>query len=408
VKILEEALAVEEGWLNNVNYIVWMEADFVLLDLVFDFRKIISENSESDIIIFSETPESLGLKNTGCFIVKNTEWSRQFLRQWWGTDASRASGSDEALFDALYTSKLPSAAHRVKVLSPTVTSYLSETQEHLTHVLHMVEEPPAFRKIVFQLGWTEVCDAYRERRVATPQLGLSKEAMTDAAAGYYAEEIISQLPVIRSSPFILESFYESSQYCLQNFLQLQALGVDVFENVTEFNNIINDLIKTEGSQESVDWRSILALYNIAVPFAELLFEMQPDLTQKWEILNRISSYLSRMEELFHPSMQHIAHELQVNHLINRGKFMRYLGLCSYAKKSFEKALGVLEGINEMIAKQDIIGVISEGFESLKSCTEAELVEVNAGEEGDVKHINKIARKEKKRGRKKTVLNNAAV
>ena len=90
----DKVLAVKDVMANDAHeYIMWIDADAIFSDFNTDLvEKIIkpSMTSETDMIICDdscnkkkELLDGSFFPNTGTFIFRNTEWSRQFLDLWW-------------------------------------------------------------------------------------------------------------------------------------------------------------------------------------------------------------------------------------------------------------------------------------------------------------------------------------
>ena len=101
VKILEEALDPLSGWARDFDYIMWIDADLIFLDINLRLESIISKYPDANFIISAEHAGSTTLINSGSILAKNCEWSRQFLKDWWNY-ADRKLHSDQEQFDLLY------------------------------------------------------------------------------------------------------------------------------------------------------------------------------------------------------------------------------------------------------------------------------------------------------------------
>lgn len=50
IKILEEALHPSSGWARDMDYVVWVDADLIFIDLNFRLERVFSENRKANLI----------------------------------------------------------------------------------------------------------------------------------------------------------------------------------------------------------------------------------------------------------------------------------------------------------------------------------------------------------------------
>jgi len=74
-KLTEEALNI-----YNPEYILFLDADAVVSDFNQNIEDFIDENYD---MVFTEDVGHHSAMNAGVFILKNSEWSRSFLKTWW-------------------------------------------------------------------------------------------------------------------------------------------------------------------------------------------------------------------------------------------------------------------------------------------------------------------------------------
>ena len=315
-----------------------------MLDMEFDIREIIARNSESDIIISSERHAETGVANTGCFIMKNSAWSRDFLHEWW-TTYDRSEAHDQIFFDKLYKSKLPDIATHVAILP---TDEINSTpppmlwQEDHNQVLHMMQEPDQLRKHIFQSGLEEVCQAYTEERPLTPQFGLPRKVLAKMAEDFYVDEIRDVFPTLNSTEVDIATFYHFASICFEDFSRLVELGIDVTVDIAGFNGLINGKLKEIVTQTDFDMQSVVGLYNLAIFYAQLLFSVLMDTSYKLEMLHRIETYLNTMTPLLHESARHIAFNMQVRHYTMEGNYLHSLHQCSKAESAYQLGLNIFQ------------------------------------------------------------------
>ena len=83
VKILEEALDPVDGWARHLEWLVWLDADAIVLDMDLRIEKIVASYPYANVLMSAEHAGSSTLVNSGAVIVRNTPWTRTFLHTWW-------------------------------------------------------------------------------------------------------------------------------------------------------------------------------------------------------------------------------------------------------------------------------------------------------------------------------------
>ena len=101
VKILEEAIHPDRGWARDMDYVMWIDADLIFLDMGLRIEMVAAAHPTAHVIISAEHAGSSTLVNSGTVLVRNSDWARQFLSDWW-TFADRKLHSDQEQFDMLY------------------------------------------------------------------------------------------------------------------------------------------------------------------------------------------------------------------------------------------------------------------------------------------------------------------
>eukprot|EP00959_Pyramimonas_sp_CCMP1952_P262678 5492590-Pyramimonas_sp.AAC.2 len=74
-------------WLasGNFDYLLWIDADAVLVDFTRDvIQQLIQEHPHAHMVVCREPRDAQGFEvmNSGTVLVKNSEWSREFLHLW--------------------------------------------------------------------------------------------------------------------------------------------------------------------------------------------------------------------------------------------------------------------------------------------------------------------------------------
>mmetsp|Transcript_359 Transcript_359/g.656 ORF Transcript_359/g.656 Transcript_359/m.656 type:complete len:654 (-) Transcript_359:147-2108(-) len=184
----------------ELDYIVWMDADSIFLDLEMCIEDVILEFSDSHILI---SAGSNSLVNTGFIIFRKAAWTENFLLQWLearkqqsASDLPAATFTDTMGFEHVYRSLPPEERRLVTILHPEALNSLSPPMaRQLPHhrILHLAGETLSMRRNAFKLAAQEVCSALDEERSPSHQLGLTREVIRSIAEKSHRETAIMLL-----------------------------------------------------------------------------------------------------------------------------------------------------------------------------------------------------------------------
>lgn len=143
--------------------------------------------------------QTLGIVNSGCFIVKNSQWSRVFLEKWWSS-YDRVQGMDQHIFTRVWEQVLDAEKH-IKILRPdALNSHLPawENQKDFNQILHLAGSSNVLRKLVFREGLQVICDHLHQESQRLPrQLGLTQQKLLEfeknIPIGSVAHQIVTEL-----------------------------------------------------------------------------------------------------------------------------------------------------------------------------------------------------------------------
>lgn len=202
VKILEEALDPNSsaGWAAQLDYLVWMDADAVVLDWGLRIEALAARYPQAHLLVSAEHAGSTTMMNSGVIIVRNSLWTRQVLSLWW-TFADRRLHSDQEQFDLLYQhfkhSQDWQLQRRIVILPPDAINSdppAMANQKPHNQFLHLMGEHTAYRVKVFQSGLQEVCrhlELPASQRMASPlplQLTMTRENLLRWSLDVYSTE----------------------------------------------------------------------------------------------------------------------------------------------------------------------------------------------------------------------------
>lgn len=177
---------------RGAKYLIWLDSDLIIANHTFSFTKLATEHPHADIIISAEVNQDNGLANSGCMMVKVSDWSREFLWQWW-TVKDRTDGMDQHVFDHLYRSQYDTGLQlrdHVMLLDPVViNSYFPGLVTHRFEypILHLAGESNFIRRHIFQLAWEGFQNSTQhsardeselgDRNIVWPPFGVSRMAL---------------------------------------------------------------------------------------------------------------------------------------------------------------------------------------------------------------------------------------
>jgi hypothetical protein len=195
VKILLDALNPETGWGRQLEYILWLDSDLIFLDIGMKIEEIM-ENYKSYDILFSADPQlENGVVNSGLFIVKNNEWSRQFLHDWWYS-YDRILGMDQHIFSKLWESGQPDIANHIKILrTDALNTHFPSWVHQKPHnqILHLAGVSGIMRQLSFKEAFTQIC-----RHVNTHEAAISVDSDSSSVpTGVSLKQLPRQLGVDR-------------------------------------------------------------------------------------------------------------------------------------------------------------------------------------------------------------------
>ena len=209
VKILSEILDPETGTHRRTLYVVWLDADLIVLDWTLRFESLVAAHPDADIIISAERHAETGVANTGCFIVRNSPWSRAFLSAWW-TTYDKSISHDQTFFDRLYRS-LPSDERRAHIAILPVNALNSMSPPMVLQgpgdkVLHLMGETAALRRRVFSAGLRHLCGRDLPSLLGgadynyEAQLGLTQPVLLAMALETWHDKLQASLALLDASP----------------------------------------------------------------------------------------------------------------------------------------------------------------------------------------------------------------
>ena len=175
---------------SSIEYFVWIDADFAVIDFDLDISKIGHLYPNSDIIMSKDIDKAPFVSNSGMVIVRNTQWAQQFLQLWWSSyDKNRCC--DQNAFTWLYERDYPPDIKQKVALLPVNAINTDfpcwKTQTRENKVLHLAGLTALYREAVFKRGFNEILrvtlKTQNESCKLKSQLGLSRNVLLNILQG---------------------------------------------------------------------------------------------------------------------------------------------------------------------------------------------------------------------------------
>jgi tetratricopeptide (TPR) repeat protein len=189
--------------ITQVKYVLWIDADAIVLDFSMRMEAIGEQFMEADIIASSDV--RMGFINSGVMLIRKTAWSAKFFDDWWGTSVDNKNVTcDQDAFDILYkryaaaqtdhNDRGDNVSRKVKILKmdalnsfPPAMKY----QQPYNQILHLMGESTEMRSRVFRAAFGKICDAARNEQISVSlplQLGANRDSIVQIAESVYSEE----------------------------------------------------------------------------------------------------------------------------------------------------------------------------------------------------------------------------
>lgn len=356
---------------HSIKFIVWIDADAVILDLGMKIELIGEQYNDADFIASADI--RMGYINSGFLIIRNTVWSRKFIENWW-TNSDRSKVCDQDAFDLLYSkyikedkiNNIPltdSISTKVKILRmdalnshpPAMTM-----QQPYNQVLHLMGEITEMRKLVFMTGFSNICDA-RTGGFLPLQLGLSREKLLLFANIVYSnetEKLYNKAHEAYDEDFeyqleLFDDLSKSSHHLVDIYVangtasaiqEAWLLRRKIFDLVFSRTTTIKDLLSKKMLVRKVSSTIYLMFLKRSAEAGNDLFGASRDIEEKRAVANTVFSILDdmfyrvideskpvplHMTALMHQNLGlldfQLAHVGQVSSSLNETTFNQLLG-----------------------------------------------------------------------------------
>lgn len=189
---------------EEIEYIMWIDADAIVLNMDFAIESLMLNYIESDLIASADI--RMGFINTGTMIIRNTIWMRRFILNWWNI-ADKKKVCDQDAFDMLYSLYAANKSCTLSIdchkddsklihskISILPMNVINSHPPVMTHqnindpIMHLMGEITELRKVVFKRAFDNICMTHFNITVPV-QLGVSRQEVLSIALDVYQKDI---------------------------------------------------------------------------------------------------------------------------------------------------------------------------------------------------------------------------
>lgn len=170
------ALYMLDNHSYECSYVMWLDADLIVMNMEFEIEALLSSNSSNDINMWISRDVDIrnGICNSGSFIFKNSEWSVLFLRKWWSL-FDRSSGMDQHALDMLFRDNFMDVySHSVlfapEIMNSIIPAWRYQSVDH--SFLHLAGSSNRARQRVFERAFEVICTSVVEKKNGTKNINL--------------------------------------------------------------------------------------------------------------------------------------------------------------------------------------------------------------------------------------------
>lgn len=257
IQILSNVLR-EEGL--HSTYVVWVDADLIILDFGMKIEMIGSFYSDANIIISKDMEKATFISNSGFIIVKNSEWSMEFLQQWWSS-YDRRKCCDQNVLTWLYDKMSIEEKNNIMILRSDALNTEFPCWKNLkshNQVLHLAGATSLYRNNIFDSSLKEVCSAIdKDPPFLRPQLTVNRE---------YLEKQMKGLQELRvnTTQAIIEKLDKLSDDIHQNKNSTCTSQQNEHNKIFSLRNRLNDVLKFDDSEDIYDGNNTLLANEILI------------------------------------------------------------------------------------------------------------------------------------------------
>ena len=246
IKILLNLLSEEA--LNSV-YVVWVDADLIVLDFGMKIEMIGSLYSQANIIISKDMETATYISNSGFIIVRNSEWSKAFLEQWWSS-YDRRKCCDQNVLTWLYDKMSMEEKSNIVILRSdalnTEFPCWKNLEDH-NQVLHLAGATSLYRNNIFDSSFREVCNAVnRNPPFLKHQLTINKEYLETQMLGLLELRVNTTRIIMDKADKMLQDFNDAANGSCSS---RSNIATKLFKDTLSLRNRLNDVLKFDEHED---------------------------------------------------------------------------------------------------------------------------------------------------------------
>ena len=387
----DENINGNHGWARDLDYIMWIDADLIFLDLNLRLEQIAALNPTAHIIVSAEHAGSTTMINSGSVLVRNTAWSRDFLNKWWNY-ADRRLYSDQEQFDMLYNSLKggDGALDRyIKILPPDAINTDPPAMTNLkksNQVLHLMGEHTLFRKTVFGYAFETICNASNINnndnnnwksmmKLIPTQFGLSSQMLLDWTLNTYGPETNERMnnfkhKINTGGSSLREARYLSNAvHHYAHALTHRGLSEDLniaisirnetynilLENIKVMRSL-NDLYLKNNGRVLEDWPELLK--NAVEAGSNVMHSNEISIQYRHEIAQSMEVLFDEMLHICHKEQRPAVLTMKAHFIIEVGHLYRLQELYNDALKYYEDGLNLSKQLIPIMGEHIIVESLS--------------------------------------------------
>jgi len=178
---------------NQCDYLIWIDADIIILDINFKIENIINRFPKANLIMSADVSS---IANTGFIIIKNNRWSTNFLYNWYNERLKTNYINDQNGFEIVYNIFYNASRDKIIILPPDAINSdappMSRQKDH-NQILHLASEHNDLRKEIFYKAACEMC---KYENNVLKQLGIDRNYILNTTQRIYRNILNRKLVTI--------------------------------------------------------------------------------------------------------------------------------------------------------------------------------------------------------------------
>lgn len=295
VKILEVAL---KTWAKDCDYIVWLDADLIILDMHLNLDTLVKQYSNAHLIASAcpESTTSSDIMNSGFVILKNSDFvSGWLLKEWW-TFENRITFNDQEVFNKLYMKYGEKMSSKCVIVAPDLINSdppATLRQKPDNQVLHLMGEYWTYRKIAFRSGFDEIC-----RATYTPEVNSDDEIFNSTNNDDDDEETRASKNCVSDSGSNADTVYPNKVQAQLGVNQHQLFMIAFVEYTNRSNTLLNEFETRFAAGQSSNFDQISGLKYIIGRYLDILHVVDTDWTKQDKKAFKAGKWTSADQKLY--------------------------------------------------------------------------------------------------------------